>query len=193
LSFAILPVMAGLALVAREAVSAIYGDKWTGAGEVLAILSWVGVFQPFTSLAGTVVLARGYSRWFFWWGLIVSALNVASFVVGLHWGITGVAAAYLVVQLLIALIGMPVQYRKVDISVRRLLTAMAEPAAGTMVMIAAVLAVQFALAGRTMLPALRLGVMVAAGALAYVLVLFALRNFFWADLRSDLRRAFGSR
>src|SRR5207247_867984 len=95
LAFLILPAMIGLALVAREAVVTIYGAKWDAAGRVLQILCWVGTFQPFESLLGTLFVARGFTRWFFWWGVVASVLTVAGFVVGLPWGIVGVVECYL--------------------------------------------------------------------------------------------------
>jgi O-antigen/teichoic acid export membrane protein len=194
LAFLILPIMCGLALVAREAVFTVYGEKWDNAGRVLEILCWVGTFQPFASLAGTVVIARGFARWFFWWGMIVSTISIFSFVIGLRWGIVGVAVSYLVAQSLITLIGMPIQYRKVDISVRHLLRALAMPGIATIVMCAVVLSIKtFVLHGETSSPGFRLCLCVLAGGASYAGFLFLMRNHFWGELRLDLARAFGSK
>jgi PST family polysaccharide transporter len=194
LALLILPVMVGLALVAREAVFTVYGSKWDNAGRVLQILSWVGTFQPFASLAGTVVIARGFTRWFFWWGIIVSTISVCSFVIGLRWGIIGVVSCYLIAQILLTIIGMPILYRKVDVSVSKLLKALTIPAIASVGMCVAVLMLKAAMP-RLAISSIPLifGLCVAAGGVSYFGILFLLRKHFWKELRDDFERVFRSK
>lgn len=188
LAFLILPAMAGLAVVAREAVAVIYGPKWSQAGEVLAVLCWVGTFQPFDSLLGTLFVARGFTRWFFLWGLAATVVTVAALVIGLRGGLPGIATSYLFAQLLITVIGVPLQCRKVEVPITGLLRTLAVPALAAAGMALAVQSVKVWLHGQGASVAAIFGSCVATGVLAYGLLLLALRRFFWAELRVELFR-----
>jgi lipopolysaccharide exporter len=192
LAFLILPTMIGLALVAREAVVTIYGPKWNDAGRVLQILCWVGIFQPFASLVGALFVARGFTRWFFWWAVIVTPFTVLGFVIGLHWGIIGVAFSYLIVEGLLTIFGMPFLYRKVEVPVLQLLKAMAVPALAAVCMGGAVFALKTALAARGVnAPWLILAACVTTGCVCYGAMLLLMRNYFWQDLKGEFGRIFG--
>jgi O-antigen/teichoic acid export membrane protein len=191
LAFLILPAMIGLALVAREAVLTIYGPKWDDAGRVLQILCWVGTFQPFASLVGALFVTRGFTRWFFWWGVIASSLTVLGFVIGLRWGIIGVAFSYLIVEGLLTIFGMPFLYWKVEVPVLQLLKAMALPAlaAGCMGVVVFALRTVLDVKGVTA-PGLILAVCVTTGCVCYGAILLLTRNYFWQDLKGEFARIF---
>ncbi len=192
MSFLVFPAMLGLALVAREAVVSIYGPKWDEAGKILQILCWVGIFQPFDSLTGTLFVARGFTGWFFWCGLVSSIITVAGFVIGLHWGLLGIAWSYLTSQMLLAFIGLPIQYRKLEVSLRRLLGGIAIPALAAAGMGAIVLITRTALYKTGLTPPIAvLTVCVSVGSLTYASLLFLLRKLFWNDLKAEFLRVFG--
>jgi PST family polysaccharide transporter len=194
LAFLILPAMVGLALVAREAVVAIYGPKWDDAGRVLQILCWVGTFQPFVSLVGALFVARGFTRWFFWWGAIASTLTVLGFVIGLRWGIIGVAFSYLITEGLLTIFGMPLLYRKVEVPVSQLLKALAVPALASVCMGVAVFALKMVLAANGVItPVVVFSACVPAGCVVYGVMLLLLKKYFWDDLKGEFGRIFAGR
>ncbi|MBN1614995.1 MAG: MOP flippase family protein [Deltaproteobacteria bacterium] len=192
-AFIIIPAMSGLALVAPEAVSTIYGAKWTDAGPVLALLSWVAVFQPFASLAGVVLLAQGFTDWLFKWSLIVTPVIIAGFAIGLSWGIVGVAAGYLIVQILLAVIAQPLMFRKAGIPTGQLLASLAVPAVASAVMAVAVYLARKALLDISGISApIILTVCVATGVLVYGVALLALKDHFWTEFKRDYIQIFKS-
>jgi len=189
-AFVLFPAMVGLALVAEQAVVAVYGEKWANAGRVLSVLAWVGVFQPLDSLSGTLVLARGFTRWFFLVGVFCTATTVAAFAFGLRWGLMGVAVSYLVSQLLLALMVIPRLFRKVGVPLGDFLGALALPASLTAVMglvVALIKASLLAVGG--VASGMVLGACVVAGVLSYVAGLFWTRSAFWPEAQA-LRRSF---
>jgi PST family polysaccharide transporter len=194
LAFLILPAMIGLALVSREAVVSVYGPKWDNAGRVLQILCWVGTFQPFESLLGALFVARGFTRWFFWWGVIASVLTVASFVAGLPWGIVGVAEGYLISQILLTVFGVPVQCRKVDVSLPQLLNALALPTLAAVCMGVAVFIIKIVLAARGVsTPPLVFAASAATGCVCYGGMLLLLKKHFWDEFKGEFDLIFGKR
>jgi PST family polysaccharide transporter len=88
------PVLAGLGVVADPMIRTILGTKWLGAIRVFQILAPVGLAQSIYTTIGQIFMAKGRTDWLFRWGIIQTSILVASFLVGIHWGILGVATAY---------------------------------------------------------------------------------------------------
>ncbi len=78
-------------------IRTLLGPKWLGAVPVFKILAIAGFIQTLPGLAGVVMLSLGHSRRYFLWGILGASLAVASFVIGLPFGIMGVATAYTIV------------------------------------------------------------------------------------------------
>jgi PST family polysaccharide transporter len=187
------PLMAGISLMSREIILVLFGRRWEGAAVTLQILALVGMFQPLISLYGTVILARGFARWFFRWGAVVSTVMVASFVIGLRWGIVGVAACYLVSQTITSVIGLPVLFRKGGTSVFEFLSVLWIPAVGTSFMSVGVLTARYGLTYRTEMPhVLTLAICALVGIICYGVVIWSKRHSFcrmaYLDMQSLLFR-----
>lgn len=91
------PLMILTIIEAPKGVPLLFGDAWRPAVVPLQILALTGLRQSIQSTVSPVLLALGRADWNLRWGLGASAAYVASFIVGLNWGITGVAAAYTIV------------------------------------------------------------------------------------------------
>jgi O-antigen/teichoic acid export membrane protein len=97
------PMMAGLAVVSKEAVLVILGPKWLPAARILLILAPVGLLQSVVTTVGQIYVVTGRTDLMFRWGSLFGVVTVLSFVAGLHWGVEGVAIAYAIVWLLAAI------------------------------------------------------------------------------------------
>ncbi len=91
-----IPMLIGLALVAEPFMLAVYGQKWAGAIPVLQILCLAGLPQPLTAVTDWVFLSQGRMDIQLRWAFISTGVMLVSFLVGVNWGITGVALAYVV-------------------------------------------------------------------------------------------------
>jgi PST family polysaccharide transporter len=96
--FVLLP-MTVVALAAPEAVPLVFGAAWHGAIRPMQILAVSAVLRIISSVSSAVILANGRANWVFRMNLISIPVHVAGFVVGLQWGIEGVAWSFLVVAL----------------------------------------------------------------------------------------------
>lgn len=90
------PLMIGLFTLAPEFVKAVFGTKWINAIPIIRILSIVGLEQSIATTVGLVYLSTGRTDIMFKWNISSLAVVAAAFVIGLHWGIMGVAFAYLI-------------------------------------------------------------------------------------------------
>jgi O-antigen/teichoic acid export membrane protein len=89
-----IPGMLGLIAVAPEFVAVVLGPKWDSAVPVLQILAWVGLLQSLQGMNGTILRAVDRTRTLLRYSVVVLVASTIAFVVGLPWGVVGVAAAY---------------------------------------------------------------------------------------------------
>ena len=61
---------------------------------VIQIVAWVGILQALQSINVDILMARDRTRTLFRYAIFFCSAHVLAFVIGLQWGITGVAAAY---------------------------------------------------------------------------------------------------
>jgi PST family polysaccharide transporter len=112
------PVMAGLGVVADPMMRTLLGSKWIGAIRPFQILALVGLVQSLYTTCGLIYQAKGRTDWMFRWGLVVLAVTVAAFLIGAHFGISGVAAAYTIAFVAILTVpGFAIPFRLIDLSV----------------------------------------------------------------------------
>ncbi|HLH03117.1 MAG TPA: MOP flippase family protein [Bryobacteraceae bacterium] len=88
------PVMAGMGVIADPMIRSILGEKWVGAIRVFQILAPVGLVQSVQTTVGQIYMAKSRTDIAFRWNIAACILLVSSFLIGIHWGILGVATAY---------------------------------------------------------------------------------------------------
>jgi O-antigen/teichoic acid export membrane protein len=89
-----LPAMLVLMITAHDAVLVVFGHKWLGAVPVIQILAWVGFLFALQSLNWTVLEALGQAKLMFRFSLLTFIAALISFIVGLRWGVVGVATCF---------------------------------------------------------------------------------------------------
>jgi O-antigen/teichoic acid export membrane protein len=128
------PLMAGMFVVAEPFVQAGFGKQWLPMVPLLMIFSPIGLVQSIVSTAGSIYIAKNKTAVLFRWGLFSSAVVVASFVIGLSWGILGVAAGYSVASLALAYPGMAIPLRLIGLKVKASLAVLWAPFVGALLM-----------------------------------------------------------
>jgi PST family polysaccharide transporter len=96
IAFITAPLMALVWALREPIINVLLGERWLPAAGVLAWLAPVGFFQSIVSTSGSVLNSIGRSDVLRNLALIGVPFLTVSFVVGLPWGIEGVAAAYCV-------------------------------------------------------------------------------------------------
>jgi PST family polysaccharide transporter len=190
LSYVTMPMSVGLLLTADDFVLLALGPRWEAVVLPLRILSLYMIVNASQMLFAHVLLWTGSFRAYMWLSVLSVAILPLCMYVGVHWGLAGVAWAWV--------LGFPLTVIPALFVVRRLLElrpiqyfgALLPAAIGCVVMSAAVLLVRHLLPP-TWPHAGRLAVQVAAGALAYPLALLvAYRPRVWMiyELVRDSRR-----
>jgi O-antigen/teichoic acid export membrane protein len=90
------PAMLGVVIVAPEFVAVVLGDQWTSAVEVLQLLAFAMVVHGVVAFSTTVLMALNRTGLVLRFMLCEVTVTIGALLVGLQWGIVGVAAAYVV-------------------------------------------------------------------------------------------------
>jgi PST family polysaccharide transporter len=102
-AFLAFPIAFGLIVTANGTVRLVFGQTWLSVVPLLQLLGVAAAVQPVVSTSGWLYGALGRGREMFFVGLVFSVVTVSSFVIGIRWGVAGVAGAYSVASLVLAL------------------------------------------------------------------------------------------
>jgi PST family polysaccharide transporter len=160
----------------------VFGDAWEPAVLPLQLLAAHAVVFLLVTLTNPVVQAAGRADWELRWSLFTTVVAVATFVVGIQWGIAGVAACFLVQGALLNPIRFVMVQRLVPVRVGAYLRQLAPAATSSAILVGVWLVVAAALGGHLADLSLLVGASLAAAA-AFVLSMMLL---WWVDLRRQL-------
>jgi PST family polysaccharide transporter len=100
IALATFPILAGLMATAQPAVTTFLSAKWRPIVPLLLVLCPLGMVQSVLTTTGNVMMAKGRTDLMLRLGVYSSLATVAAFLIGIHWGLLGLCAAYLLVELL---------------------------------------------------------------------------------------------
>ena len=166
LALATFPATIGVALVARELVPFALGRKWESMIIPLEVLCLYAAFRSIEALLPKLLTAVGNARFVMWVELSALVIMPVSFYLGSHWGIAGVAWAWLAYPLATA----PLYWKTlktIEMSAWEYFRAVRPGLDGAIVMALAVGLLKWKLPmGEPLL--LRLILEIAAGAIVYI-------------------------
>jgi PST family polysaccharide transporter len=162
------PIMIGVMALSKPLVLTVLGNQWMPVVGLLQILAPIGFLQSVGVCVMLIFRAKGRTDWMFRWGLFSSAVTVISFVVGLRWGVQGVALGYLAANILLAYPGFAIPFRLIDMRWKDFLKPLAAPSGASLLMGAMLWALVQASIFNQVSAAIVLSVTALAGAILYV-------------------------
>jgi O-antigen/teichoic acid export membrane protein len=168
IAFFTAPLMAGLFVLRESFVTVVLGDGWQLVAILTAWLAPIGFLQSLSSVGGTVLSAVGRTDALFRLGLFGTAVCVLAFVIGVRWGVTGVAAAYLVATAISGAASYKVLLPILGLSVSSLVAAVLPAVLRASIMAIAMQFAQQELISHEMPHPVRLSLLAVGGALAYL-------------------------
>jgi teichuronic acid exporter len=186
LCYLTLPVCIGTAVTADLVVAIALGPQWEAVTLPLRILCLYAAFYSCQVLVGHLLLWTGRFRVNMWCSILAGVFLPICYWVGAHWGLPGVAWAWVIGFPLVNLPAFVIAFRAIAIGARDWLRTFEGPLLACTMMAGLVLATRSALPETLPLAAVTI-VSVAVGALAYcgvLLLLFRRRVLeLWAFLR----------
>jgi len=178
------PLVAFLIGTSGWIIAVVLGPQWHDAAGIFTWLGIAAVVQPIANTTGWLFITQHRGREYFTWGVIGSAMTVASFVIGLPHGPVGVAAAYAVSGLLVRT---PVLIwyvgRRGPVSARDIVAASLRPSLMALAVLAAILTLRLGFPGLRPVPGLALAAAVSGAIVVPVLAFSRLGRDTVADIR----------
>jgi O-antigen/teichoic acid export membrane protein len=163
-----IPALCGLVVVAPDFVPVVFGDRWHEAVPLIQILAWVGLLQSLQTLNTEILQARDRTSTIFRFSLVFFVAHLTAFVVGLHWGVVGVATAYAISSTLVEPVFTWLTARAVGLSPLKLLQSFWGIVQAAVVMGAVVFVLRSVLVDAGAGELVRLVLCVIAGAAVYL-------------------------
>jgi teichuronic acid exporter len=164
------PACVGLGIVAPEVVPLVLGRKWEGAIGPLEVLSIYAAFRSIVALIPKVLIALGNPRFVMWNSVAMLFVLGPAFYIGSHWGITGIAWAWVVAYPWVVMFMYREVFRKIKMGVAEYIRPLRPALEGTIIMALAVEGVGYAISSNRSL-LLRVVVKIAVGVVAYAATL----------------------
>lgn len=112
------PLMVWVIVTAPQLVGVVYGPKWTSAIPLVQILAVTAAVQSISITIGWILLSQGRTDVLLKLGIFTTSIVGISFVVGLRWGVLGVAIAYTIAACFVAYPNFAVTFRLIDLKVK---------------------------------------------------------------------------
>ena len=174
------PILWGLSATSPEIVAVALGPKWSSAVLPLQLVSLVVPLRMVSAAFATANLGIGRAGLDFRNNIVMAIVLPACFFVGTYWGVNGLAASWLVATPTVLALNFPRVAQALSTSVSDVMRAVWRPFAAGLAMYLAVVGCRHALGGLSVL--LRLPLLIAAGAIAYVGCLHLLDRRMIADM-----------
>lgn len=166
------PMMLGLLVVAEPFVAAVFGPRWMPVATLLMILAPVGMIQSVGTTVGHIYMAKGRTDWMFRWGLTTGILAITAFIIGLRWGVVGVAVAYAALSFLLFYPNFAIPFKLIGLPFRDLMAALWPTLRPSLVMAVGIMVLRGALIGLGIVqPWVVLGITVLTGVSIYGVII----------------------
>jgi len=127
LAFASVPAMVLVSVAAPELVQVVLGPEWEAAVPVLTVLALAGARETVCSVVGSVMRARGAGKLIFRYEWLATGAQLAGIVIGLQFGILGVALGLTAAGFALMPVLLVIQRRLTGVSVRSQLGRLLPP------------------------------------------------------------------
>jgi len=164
----LVPALLGLAVVAPDFVPTLFGTRWHASIPVLQLLCLAGVAESFKMLNWSALQATGQTGRLLRFMTFSTAITLAAFVGGLTWGVVGVAGLFAVARTITLVVYTWTTCRTIELPISRFARLVVWVLSSALPMTA------FLIGGRALLvhehvpAAVRLAVLIVAGAVVYV-------------------------
>ncbi|MEZ5245301.1 MAG: lipopolysaccharide biosynthesis protein [Acidimicrobiales bacterium] len=105
-----------IALASHDAIPWAFGDEWASAVTATQWIAVAGILRLVFGNGGATMVAMGHPGWQFWWSLATTTVSVTGFIVGVQWGIEGVAASIVIAGVPLGLLGVAIVGRLIPVT-----------------------------------------------------------------------------
>ena len=143
------PALVGIALLAGSIQADVLGPRWVGVAGPLRILALHSVLTSIAPLPSRVLTVRRETRFLVRMDLLLTGTLIPGFWIGSHWGVIGIAVAWISIVPIFQVVVLRRACRAIDLPLKRYLDSIWPAASMTAVMavvVVGILAVELATA-----------------------------------------------
>ena len=174
IAYTTMPIIAFMAVLSDQIIFIVLGEQWNMAGPIFRILAFAAFIQPIAATAGSIFISTGQTNRMLRWGVFSSVGTITSFLIGLPFGIKGVAICYCIFTYILFIPCLKYAFAKSPIQINKIYELLIVPAAFSLMMYLSIYLIQYYYK-----PTAIIDVIVSAG-LAIIISIFAFvtnRNF----------------
>ncbi len=101
IAFLSMPLVVIMAALSKEIIRIVLGEQWVGAAVIFKVLAFAAFFQPVFSTTVWIYVSLGQTKRMMHWAFISVPVIILSFIIGLPWGVLGVAVSYTICTLVV--------------------------------------------------------------------------------------------
>jgi len=163
------PLMAIIMGVNDIFASVLFSVKWDTdlLALLLVILAPVGMIQSIATTTGSIYQAKGKTDWMFRWGVLTGFIVVGGFVIGLNWGVVGVAVSYLVTTILLLYPVFAIPFKLIGLRFGNFIRSFSSVAIFCVTLLTVIIGLKYILSG-ILLDEYLLIILVACGLASYI-------------------------
>lgn len=113
-----MPLAVTMIVCAEHVIRAAFGDAWLQSVPLLRVLAVCAVVQPAINTTSWVYLSLGTTRRMFRFSIVSTALTIGAFLIGVPYGVKGIAVAYSTYVVLHAVPSFVVAFWGTDLTLR---------------------------------------------------------------------------
>lgn len=98
-AFVSFPVMLGLALVAKEFIVILLGEKWLESATLLQLLCVMGAFYPISNLFSNLMVVRGHSSTYMWCNIGLCVAQLVALLFSASHGVEWMIVVYVCINI----------------------------------------------------------------------------------------------
>jgi O-antigen/teichoic acid export membrane protein len=168
ISFLIFPLMLILFALAQPVILTVYGSQWLPVVVLIKILIPIAIVQSLGTTVGLIYQSKGRTDWMFRWGIVSGTMITISFIIGLRWGISGVASAYLITALFLTYPNFSIPFRLIHLNVKSLVDVIRKPLLCSLIAYVFLASVSFMTPDVS--PMISIGILIPLACLLYLLL-----------------------
>ncbi|EAQ98615.1 Membrane protein involved in the export of O-antigen and teichoic acid [Congregibacter litoralis KT71] len=188
----VFPALVGMACIAELIVPMVLGSQWIDMVVVVQILVWVGLLQVVTATVGTILPAMEKTRLMLNIGAVNTLVIVLAFALAVPYGVSGMATAYLLANLVMFFIQARVAWPLLGLSVGEGLKATSPALIGSLLMGGLVIGAGAAYRALDLHEIGGLALQILVGAVSYPLLVWLFFKESSVALLAELRHGVGA-
>jgi PST family polysaccharide transporter len=183
------PMMAGIAAVSFVFTDIFFSGSWNTelVAFLILILAPIGALQSVISPVGNIYKIKSKTDWMFRWSLFASSLTILGFIIGLKWGVIGVALSYLITNLLMIYPVFRIPFSLIDLPVSDYFKSFINTIFTTILMVIIVVVIN-SFIGKSMDSGIKLFLLVLTGIICYLVMSFFFNKKTVDDMKAIIKK-----